>query len=269
MDDFENTLFDEPVEEIEYEGQSGVVDQTETSEATDEGIEGEVTETEEPEIDEVATHQQSWAENQAAAAARKAAETEARKTAEENARLIAERDTLLQALKGYGYEGSAHEIADAITASRTGQTAEAVRQAREEKERALDEMINNHPAVKQAQHLADLVVQQRNREILNSELRNIQKINPEIKTLADLKNLGEQQEVFDTLVKGGMHIDKAYQAIAERPAKSRKPDNRSHITQVNGGVSGEGTVLSAEEISLAKQMGLTSKEINAWLKSHK
>ena len=269
MEDFENTLFDDLEEEIEDEGQSGVVDQT-SGDVTDEGTEGEPAgEAEDLDVDGPAPHPQSWAENQAAAAARKQAEAQARKAEEENARLSADLNILRSALKGYGYDGSAQDIADAITATRTGQTAEDVRSTREAEERAFDERINNHPAVVQARRIADMLVQQRNQDMFNAELRNIQKINPQIRSIADLRNLGEQQEVFDALVKGGMHIDKAYQVVAGKQARVSKPDNRSHMSQVNGGVGGGGTVLSAEEIAMCKEMGLTSKEINAWCKNHK
>ena len=104
------------------------------------------------------------------------------------------------------------------------------------------------------------------------ELREIQKLNPDIKSIADLRNLGEDQAVFDALIKGGMHIDQAYREISRKSAPpSVKPDTKSHLRVTNGGSRQPAAGLSAEEIALCKEMmpGLTTKEINDWYAKQK
>ena len=275
MPNDESTLFDylegDDFLSNEDEDQSGAVDQTEDPDATDEGTIGEPAgEAEDPDVDGVATHQQTREENQAFAAARRAAEARERATAAERDDARAQVNILCQALAEYGYEGTPQEIADAIIASRQGTTAEAVRMQREREQKAMDEAIRNHPAVKRAEQLEQQIQAQQTNALLASELRNIQKMNPEIRSLQDLRNLGEKQEVFDTLVRGGMHIDKAYQAIAAVPGKTAvRQDTRGHIRQVNGGAGNGGTVLSASEIAIAKELGLSTKEINDWCRKNR
>lgn len=248
----------------EDDAQAEVVDQP-GEEATDEGA-GE----EEP-AGEPAPHQQTRQENQVAAQARRAAEERTRTVEAERDRAAAEVELLKRALMQYGYEGTAQEIADAITASKTGQSPEEVERARMAEEAAMNERINSHPAVQQATQMLQQIQQQRTQELFNRELREIQKINPEIKTLADLRNLGESQEVFDALIKGGMHIDQAYKAIAGKHPAPAKPDTKGHLKVTNGASHQPSAGLSAEEIALCKEMmpGLTTKEINDWYAKQK
>lgn len=248
----------------EDDAQAGVVDQPDET-VTDEGA------GEEPAGD-IAPHQQTRQENQVAAQARRAAEEKMRAAESQRDAAAAEVEVLKRALQQYGYEGTAQEIADAIIASRTGKTPEEVERQRMAEEAAMNEKINNHPAVQRANQLAQLIQQQRNQEMFNRELREIQKINPDIRSLADLQNLGEQQDVFNALIKGGMHIDQAYKVVAGKPASTAaKPDTKSHLRTTNGGSSQPAAGLSAEEIALCKELmpGLTTKEINDWHAKHK
>lgn len=260
-----NTLFGLDAED---EVQAEVVDQPD-GDATDEGAGEE--EIEEP-AGEPAPHQQTRQENQVAAQARRAAEERTRAVEIERDKAAAEVELLKRALMQYGYEGTAQEIADAITASKTGQTPEEVERMRMAEEAAMNERINSHPAVQQATQMLQQIQQQRTQDLFNRELREIQKINPEIKSLADLRNLGESQEVFDALIKGGMHIDQAYKAIAgKHPAPAAKPDTKGHLKVTNGASHQPSAGLSAEEIALCKEMmpGLTTKEINDWYAKQK
>lgn len=274
MENDKSTLFDyledDDFSDIDDEDQSGVVDQTETDDATDEGTEGEPDgEADDPDVDGAATHQQSRELNNAFAAARRDAEARERQAAAERDEAIAQVNVLRQALAEYGYEGTPQEIADAIVASRQGTTAEAVRQQREREQQAMDEAIRNHPAVKRAEQLEQQITAQQTNALLASELRNIQKINPEIRTLSDLRNLGDKQEMFDAMVKGGMHIDKAYQAVSGMTVKPQmRQDTKGHIRTVNGSTTGKGVTLSKEELSLAREMGLSAKEINDWCRKN-
>ena len=260
-----NTLFGLDAED---EVQAEVVDQQD-GDATDEGAGEEVNE--EP-AGEPAPHQQTRQENQVAAQARRQAEERMRAAEEERDRAAAEVNVLKRALMQYGYEGSAQEIADAIIASKTGQTPEEVERQRMNEEAAMQEKVNSHPAVVQALQLLQDTQQQRTQDMIARELREIQKLNPDIKSIADLRNLGEDQEVFDALIKGGMHIDQAYREISRKSAPPLvKPDTKSHLRVTNGGSRQPAAGLSAEEIALCKEMmpGLTTKEINDWYAKQK
>lgn len=257
--------------DAEDEAQAEVVDQPETEDVTDEGAESEEELSAEDTAGEPAIHQQTREENQAYAAARREAEARERQAAAERDEAKGQIDILMRALAEYGYEGTPQEIADNIMASRQGTTAEAVRQQREQQQKAMDEAIRNHPLIKEAEEQKRQSVAMQTNAMIQAEIRNIQKINPEIKGLQDLRNLGDKQEMFDALIRGGMHLDKAYRMIADKPAAAVKPDTKSHLKTTNGGSSQPAAGLSAEEIALCKEMmpGLTTKEINDWYAKQK
>lgn len=258
MSDLLNTLFDDVQEEV--------VDPQD--EITDEGLEdfdgeGSATEPEEESEEEVATPQ-SREENHQFAQSRKLAEQEARQAREEAEAARRENEILRKALGGFGYTGTAQEMADALEAQRSQRSVEAVREEREAEEERIKRLVDDHPAVKAAAQMAQQAVKDKVEMELNTELIRIQKLNPEIKTLADLKTI-ENHQTFDTLVKGGMHIDEAYKIVHIMNEKSApvKKDTRGHIRQMNGQSAGGAVSVPREtmEIYRALNPDATDKEI--------
>lgn len=257
--------------DAEDETQPDVVDQETDDDATDEGaeFETEVDAVDNP-ADGIATHQQTLSENQIAAAARKAAEQEARNAQAERDAALRERDALLAAVGNYGYQGTAQEIADMLTAKATGRTAEDVAAERAANENLLNEMVEHHPAIQQARAMMQTIANQSASNQINADLRKIQAINPEIKTLADLHNLGEPQRAFDTLVRSGMRIDEAYMAVCGAPkASQRKADTKSHIGLIGGNDAAQSRMpgIDAESVKLAEDFGFSDKEITGYINS--
>lgn len=264
---------DEELKELfgldEDDSQEDAVDPQEDEDVTDEGDEPE-----EAESEEVATPQhQSQEDNRIAAQARREAEQRMRET--DTKRLEAEKkvDVLLKALNDYGYEGTPEEIADGLRASKSGRTIEEERAARLQAEQEFQKLIDNHPDVVAARE--QKAQQDRNNSInlIQRELETIHKKYPDITSLADLQNLGDDQETFDALIKGGIHIDKAYDIIMRGKEPNRpKSSTKSHLKTVNGDShDGGSSIVPPRERELIKDMmpGITDKEINDWYKKHK
>lgn len=136
----------------------------------------------------------------------------------------------------------------------------------------LKNLIDNHPAIQQANKLVESQKNAALNAMIAKELTDIQKMNPDIKTAADLKKLPDY-EVFDTLVKGGMHINKAYQTYAKMTgqSKTKGTDNKSHLKAFGGkeGSQGDGPSKKEMEMFRAINPGCTDKEIKAFYKKHK
>lgn len=189
-----------------------VIEEVATSEpeAPDEAIEVEPEEpieesTEEP-IEEVAKPQQSAEENSKFAEIR-------RKYESENKKMKAEFDRLLDSLKGYGYEGSPQEIADALYAQNNGVSQEEAKAIREKEESALREKEEMQSEIEMYKSLAI-------QKLMADDLTAIQKVHPEVK---DLKELGD--EFFSTLKALGDERDPvlAYEIVkAKKDATTKK-----------------------------------------------
>lgn len=259
------------MDDAEDETQPDVVDQDPDYDATDEGAELETeVDAVDNSADGIATHQQTFSENQIAAAARKAAEQQTRNAQAERDAAIRERDALLAAVGNYGYQGSAQEIADMLTAKATGRTAEDVAAERAANEALLNQMVEHHPAIQQARAMMQTIADQSASNQLSADLRKIQAINPEIKSLGDLHNLGESQRAFDLLVGNGMRIDEAYMAVCGTPKQAvRKPDTKSHIGMIGGNDAPQSRMpgIDAESMRLAEDFGFSDKEITGYINS--
>ena len=178
---------------------------TSESEAPEEAEEVIVEEPEEP-IEEVAKPQQSAEENSKFAEIR-------RKYESENKKIKAEFDRLLDSLKGYGYEGSPQEIADALYAQNNGVSQEEAKAIREKEESALREKEELQSEIEMYKSLAI-------QKLMADDLAAIQSVHPEVK---DLKELGE--EFFSTLKALGEGRDPvlAYEIIkAKKEATTKK-----------------------------------------------
>lgn len=159
-------------------------------------------------------------------------------------RIAEESDTLrsqygrLQGVLGeFGYEGSAEEIADAIEAQNRQISPEQVRAEREAEEARFQQALENHPIIQQTKRMMEQQEFERTQNLFKSELADIQKLNPSIKSLEDLKNI-EHSDVFDSLLKGGMHINEAYKVVAKLGTTApTKPNTKEHLIGVGGGDS--------------------------------
>ena len=162
-------------------------------------------------------------------------------------------------------------MADAIEAARSQRTVEEVAAERTRREEELDEQIANHPDVIRAREIAQAIISQRNEEMFTRELANIKRINPEIKSLLDLQNLGADQDYFDFLVKAkGMHIDQAYKEIQrgrQASQKERLEDTRAGIQTFNGAAGGKSLAdvpKDIEELCLQMNPGMSKDEIRKY-----
>ena len=178
---------------------------TSESEAPEEAEEVIVEEPEEP-IEEVAKPQQSAEENSKFAEIR-------RKYESENKKIKAEFDRLLDSLKGYGYEGSPQEIADALYAQNNGVSQEEAKAIREKEESALREKEELQSEIEMYKSLAI-------QKLMADDLAAIQKVYPTVKDLNDIGN-----EFFATLKALGDERDPvlAYEIVkAKKDATTKK-----------------------------------------------
>jgi hypothetical protein len=183
-----------------------VIEEVATSESEAPEEAEEVTEQSEEPTEEVAKPQQSAEENSKFAEIR-------RKYESENKKMKAEFDRLLDSLKGYGYEGSPQEIADALYAQNNGVSQEEAKAIREKEESALREKEELQSEIEMYKSLAI-------QKLMADDLSAIQSVHPEVK---DLKELGD--EFFSTLKALGEGRDPvlAYEIIkAKKDATTKK-----------------------------------------------
>ena len=157
-----------------------------------------------------------------------------------------------------------------LTAKATGRTAEDVAAERAANEALLNQMVEHHPAIQQARAMMQTIADQSASNQLSADLRKIQAINPEIKSLSDLHNLGESQRAFDLLVGNGMRIDEAYLAVCSAPKPAvRKPDTKGHIGMIGGNDASQSRMpgIDAESVKLCEEFGFSEKEITGYLNS--
>lgn len=206
--------------------EEGIVEPQESEEPTDvieetpaepeEGGEGEAAPVQSPE------------DNAKYAAARRAAEAVAAKERASREAAEANLQKLLGAVKHFGYEGDVEDIIDALEAQKRGAgvTAEQIRAEREAHEAQLAAAIANNPVVKQAQ----TVIQQLE---ITRELSEIQKINPNIKSMEELAK-NSTPEFNDLVLNHGIPLSKAYK-LTYKPGKAAKQDTKAHLDGVNAG----------------------------------
>jgi len=137
----------------------------------------------------------------------------------------------------------------------------------------IQKQIENNPLLKEAR----IIIEKQNEAIqtasFNRELENIKKMNPDIKKLSDLQSIPEY-DVFESLVKGGKHIDEAYKIIAKfKDTSKAAPVNKGkeHLISSKGN-SGSAEQIPRETYELYKSLNpkATIKEIRAhWSKSHR
>lgn len=218
-------------ENVFDETQEEVVDSPEDAE--EEIIEEEYDEEEIDEDDdseEVATPQ-SREDNSKYAAARREAEAKERAAEQKAAELEAKSalmqkqlETLTQATKLYGYEGTPEEISDQLIAAQRDITPEEVKSEREAFDREIEQRINSHPAIKNAANLALQTA-------MDKELQEIRKINPEIKSLADLQG---NSDFDDLVINHGVSLSRAYKLTHKSQSLPRE-NTKEHLNGINTG----------------------------------
>ena len=262
----------EDVEDVkEDDSQAGAVDQ-QNENATDEGANDDGDEELLPEdqlADGTANHQQTHEDNHKYAEARKNAEAERNAEIEKNRKLTKDLETVTEALKGYGYEGTPQEIADKIISKQSGKSIDEIVKEREENEARIKAAAEKAPEVIQAKKLIEANAQQ----MAMQHLANITRVNPDIVSFNDLfeKTPKEDMDAIMTLTKNGWHIDKAYFKICGNAgqAKEKKPDTKSHMKQVNGsGNDSTDVFFGDDEFETAASLipGLTREEYRNYCK---
>lgn len=255
----------------EDDSQAGAVDQQDEN-ATDEGANDDGDEELLPEdqlADGTANHQQTHEDNHKYAEARKIAEAETNAEREKNRKLTKDLETMKEALKGYGYEGTPQEIADKIISKQSGKSIDEIVKEREENEARIKAAAEKAPEVIQAKKLIEANAQQ----MAMQHLANITRVNPDIASYNDLfeKTPKEDMDAIMTLTKNGWHIDKAYFKICGNAgqAKEKKPDTKSHMKQVNGSGNDSTDVFFGDdefETAASLMPGLTREEYRNYCK---
>ena len=167
----------------------------------------EASEADEPTKEETAKEEppakvQGADENAKYAAARREAETKAKALEAQNKRL-------LDALKGYGYEGSPEEIADNLLAAQKGITPEEAKQQREAEEAKNAEA---EKAKGELEFYKKLAIE----KLMEDDLRSLQEVYPEV------KSFDEMGDEFMSLLTATHDPVLAYEAVKAKEAKTKK-----------------------------------------------
>lgn len=195
--------------------------------------------------------QQTREENSQFAQARKQAEAEVKAIKAQNERL-------LEALKGYGYEGSPEEIADTLLAQMQGISKEEAKAQREQQEKA---EADKQKIQSEAEFYKKIAVE----KMMADDLAKIQKINPEVKSLNEL---GEE---FGALL-GALHDPVlAYDALKAKQARETKPVpqeigavNSNSAKEKDFYTSAEVDRLTAKDFDNPKIMEAVRKSMLKW-----
>jgi hypothetical protein len=209
--------------------QETVVESQETEADT-----SEVTETEETEtVVEETRPRQSAEENAKFAAARRQAEAEARAIKAQNERL-------LQALAGYGYDGSPEEIADALIAQQQGISTE---EARAQREAIEAENAKYNQLQSEVETYKSLAIE----KLKSDDLAKLKSAYPEDKEVQKLKSIDELGDEFFSLLSATKDPELAYDALQVRNARHTKP-TPPDIGAVNGSSSKEKDFYTPDEV---------------------
>lgn len=139
----------------------------------------------------------------------------------------------------------------------------------------LREMIENDPTVKQAREMTARLKQQEGELALSREVQEIARLDPSVKSAADLMN-HPNAEAFNAYVQRGYGLTDAFRlanfdslaskkAAAARQQAMNNLTGKSHLTPTKGG-AGEDVTVPADEMELFRALnpGATDKEILAF-----
>ena len=193
---------------------------------------------------------QSQEENAKYAAARRKAEAEAKAIADEKARIEAENKQLLDALKGYGYEGSPQEIADRLEAARTGRDINEIRVEREMYEQ---QMLEKQRIEAELNELKNFKYS----KLIEEDIATIKKAYPDA-NINSIEDLG--QEYINIMRTGTVDSVTAYEILQARKAKTEVP--KPPITgATNTSSTAEKDFFTSEEVDRLSEKDLDNPKI--------
>ena len=133
----------------------------------------------------------------------------------------------------------------------------------------IEQLINNHPVIKQAGAIIQQNQKMQGRMAFDRELSEIQKLNPKIRSIDDLVAETKDDETFQALQKGGMPLSKAY-ATTHRISQRKADSSKDHLQSVGGGSAGDASEPSKDVMQEYLNMGFTKDEaVKHWRKEHK
>lgn len=153
------------------------------------------------------------------------------KTRETSTKTQSQLDRLTSVLNQFGYNGSAQDIADMLEAQSRDIEPDQVRREREAGEA--------HEIAKQEAEAAKIEAENIRKEaIFARDLAEIQKINPNV------KSLGELGDRFFKLRAAGLDNLEAYELVSHKPVTKQAPTGKDHLITLGGSKSTD----SAREI---------------------
>ena len=199
---------------------------------------------------EVVKPVQSQEDNAKYAAARREAERQLQAEREEKARLEAANQRLMQALKGYGYEGSPEQIADQIEAARTGRDINEIRVEREMYEQ---QMLEKQRIEAELNELKNFKYS----KLIEEDIATIKKAYPDA-NINSIEDLG--QEYINIMRTGTVDSVTAYEILQARKAKTEVP--KPPITgATNTSSTAEKDFYTSEEVDRLSEKDLDNPKI--------
>lgn len=128
----------------------------------------------------------------------------------------------------------------------------------------LNEQVNNHPAVKQAEQLLQEQNAQRGQQLLNDAIKTINQFDADIKTFEDLYKSDHFQEI-NQMVQRGYSLTDAYKLanidkLTQKKTASAKQQalnsitSKSHMQPIGGNGEGEDSYVPESVYELYKEM---------------
>ncbi len=140
----------------------------------------------------------------------------------------------------------------------------------------LDQMIQNNPAIRQAQEILRQNQLNEGRRELDSQIREISEFFPEVQSLADVAKM-DTFPVFDAYVRNGLSLVDAFKlanfdvmsqrnAAATKQAAINAAKGKSHMSPIGGGTEGQSSQLvdipdDARKVWEEAYPGLSYKEL--------
>lgn len=268
----------------EEEGENEVTETADQSEGTEETTEAEETETGAEESGDSEPQEQSAEENARYAAIRRRAEEEARRKYEAeinrmNQQVAAMCRGLTHPTTGQPIT-SVRDYMDAL-AIQQRQASEQVLEEKGIDPQMIDRMIASNPVVMQAQQVIEQTKQNEAEAQLQRDIAEISKIDPNIKSLGDLANLPNFQDMVNYVAQmdGKASIVDAYKLInfesfmnhtnvAARQQAINQMRGKDHLATQSGVATEEDDIdVPADIMARWKEDGKTEKQIKALYRS--
>lgn len=161
-----------------------------------------------------------------------------------------ERERLANSLGLFGFTGNTDEIEDQAKAHYTGRDIADIRQERVLAQQKLAEQQARSNEIERLQNENKALIEQRNQRIFEDDLRKIQSINPNIKSLDEL---GDK---WFALMRAGFTAEGAYRAVeVENNVDKKTPP--PEIGKLNASTKSDKTYYTPEEVD-----ALTSAQLD-------